>query len=700
MEILSRTSRKEPERQFLALVEALRCNNRLCRCHRRLGRWSAIVHCPAHADRRPSLSLRLVTGQILFHCFANCLQQDVLAALRERGLWPKQKESAGPKEGRLGRTVKRYEVRDASGRLVAVHVREDGPRGKRMWWETPNGEKGLGGVHVAELPLYGVDRLGDAAFVVLCEGEKSCEVLQRLGLPAAATVTGASVIPCDDSLKPLFRRTVYLWADNDAAGRAHMEGIARRLYALGHEDIRWVTWPEAPPGGDAADLVASGATREEVEQLLQRAEVWKPPEAPDGASLLYDLENYFTRYLVLPPGAPLVLAVWTMATWLVSVFEVAPYLAITSAEKRCGKTTLLDLLSYVVREPLATVNISEAALFRAVEARRPTLLIDEGQQLRERTERSAALHDLLAAGHTRGRPVYRVAKAGEGFRLETHEAFGFKAIALIGEVSDVLADRSIRIRMSRRKPGEKVERFRRLRVKAETEPLRQRLEAWAIANEDRVREAYLRVEPPAWMNDRAVDNWSALWSVVEVAAPSRLPDLEAAARALEGDAQDLDRESTGVRLLSDLRRVFEERQSEWLRTEVILEDLRADPEAPWGGWKGRGLTAEALARILRRYGIRSEQRRVGERVTRGYSRAALLDVWERYLPQSPTLNLLHPLQARQDAAFSPKINPLQDRGVAGLKNGPNPHNDAFVAGVAGSELQDAPSEDQYEEGVL
>jgi 5S rRNA maturation endonuclease (ribonuclease M5) len=569
-----------------------------------------------------------------------------------------------------------------------------------MWWETPNGEKGLGGVRVTELPLYGVDRLRNATFAVVVEGEKACEALQRLGLPAVGTVTGASTIPCDDSLKPLLGRTVYLWADNDSAGRAHMEGIARRLYALGHEDIRWVTWSEAPPGGDAADLVASGATHGEVERLLQRAEVWRPPEAPDGASLLCDLENYFTRYLVLPPGAPIALAAWTMATWVVDAFEVAPYLSVTSAEKRCGKTTLLDLLSYVVREPLATANISEAALFRAVEARRPTLLIDEGQQLRERTERAAALHDLLAAGHTRGRPVYRVAKTGEGFRLETHEAFGFKAIALVGEISDILADRSISIRMSRRKPGEKVERFRRLRIKAETEPLRQRLEAWAIANEARVREAYLRVEPPAWMNDRAADNWAVLWAVVQVAAPDRLPDLEASARALEGDDSDLGRESLGVRLLSDLRRVFEERQSEWLRTEVVLEDLRADPEAPWGGWRGRGLTAEALARILRRYGIRSEQRRVGERVVRGYSRAALLDVWERYLPQSPAPNLLHLLQARQDAASSPKINPLQDRGVAGSKNGPDPHNDGPVAGVAGSAPQDAPSVDQYEEGVL
>jgi hypothetical protein len=458
-----------------------------------------------------------------------------------------------------------------------------------------------------------------------------------------------------------------------------MEGIARRLYALGHGDVRWVTWQDAPPGGDAADLAANGGTREEVEHLLQRAEVWKPPEAPDGAELLRDLEGYFTRYLVLPTGAPLLLAAWSMATWLVDVFEVCPYLAITSAEKRCGKTTLLDLLAFVVREPLVTANVSEAALFRVVEARRPTLLIDEAQVLRDRSERGAALHDLLAAGHVRGRPVYRVAKTGEGFRVESYEAFGFKAVALIGELTDVLADRAIHVRMVRRAPHEAVERFRRLQVKNKTEPLRRQLEAWALANEARVREAYLRAEPPAWMNDRAADNWAVLWSIVQVAAPDRLADLGASARALEGDGLDPDRESAGVRLLADLRRVFEDRRAEWLRTEVILEDLRADPEAPWGGWKGRGLTAEGLARILRRYGARSEQRRVGDRVVRGYARAALADVWARYCAP----NLLHPLQPSQDAASSPANNPLHGPCVAGSENGANPRNDGLVAGVAG-----------------
>lgn len=44
------------------------------------GRWSAI--CPAHADRRPSLSIReLDDGRLLLHCFGGCGVDEVVGAL-------------------------------------------------------------------------------------------------------------------------------------------------------------------------------------------------------------------------------------------------------------------------------------------------------------------------------------------------------------------------------------------------------------------------------------------------------------------------------------------------------------------------------------------------------------------------------------------------------------------------------------------
>jgi len=50
-----------------------------------------VAHCPAHEDRTPSLSLRdSRDGVVLVHCHTGCPQSAVIAALRERGLWPER----------------------------------------------------------------------------------------------------------------------------------------------------------------------------------------------------------------------------------------------------------------------------------------------------------------------------------------------------------------------------------------------------------------------------------------------------------------------------------------------------------------------------------------------------------------------------------------------------------------------------------
>jgi 5S rRNA maturation endonuclease (ribonuclease M5) len=582
--------------------------------------------------------------------------------------------------------VTRYEIRDPDGRLVAVHVREDGPGGKSFRWEGPDGRRGLDGLRVTELPLYAVERLGASDHVVLVEGEKVTEALLRLGLPAVGTVTGASAIPCDDSLRPLLGRTVYLWADNDTAGRAHMEGIARRLHALGHADVRWVTWQDAPPGGDAADLVASGATREDVERLLERAAAWRPPEAPDGAELLRNVEGWLRRYVVLPEGAAFAITAWVLHTHVVDTFLVTPYLLVTSPERRCGKTLLLNLLHEVVARPLAAANISEAALFRVMDSERCTLLLDEAQVLRDRSERSAIMHDLLCAGHRRGQAAIRMVGKGAEMRPQRFDVFGAKAVALIGRPTDVLLDRGIEIRMKRRAPHEQVERFRIARVQEEGADLRARIEAWASAHREDVARAYEAAEPPGALNDRGRDNWAPLFAVVAVADPSRLPELERVALRLSGEGVPAEEESVGVRLLVDVRRVFEEAGVDRLPTEELLQALAEIEEGPWGDFHGRRITPQALARLLRPFGVRPERWREGDRVIRGYILGAFGDAFARYLP-SGTLEPSQPSQPSNGAGSSHLGEPSQTPLVTDAQNGRKPHGYGLVTDVT-----DAPPE--------
>lgn len=64
------------------------------------GRWSAI--CPAHPDRRPSLSIReLDDGRVLLHCFGGCAVDEVVAALglEFADLYPAHRRDRSPGSG-------------------------------------------------------------------------------------------------------------------------------------------------------------------------------------------------------------------------------------------------------------------------------------------------------------------------------------------------------------------------------------------------------------------------------------------------------------------------------------------------------------------------------------------------------------------------------------------------------------------------
>ncbi len=261
------------------ILDALTCGRPGCECHASARKGRGRTHCPAHADSKPSLSVTPKDGTVtvLVKCFGGCTQEDVLAMLRARGLWPERTTNGARPAAR----ETRYPVLDPeSGAVVAIHVRLDRPgEAKYMWWERPDRTRGLNGRKPVELPLYGAHELRDlasGAAVVLTEGEKARDALAGRGIAAVATVCGASSTPCDEALRPLATRPVILWPDNDAVGAGHMRKIAARLQALGCADVSVVRWSEAPPAGDAADFAGSD---EELRTLIEAAEPFKASAA-------------------------------------------------------------------------------------------------------------------------------------------------------------------------------------------------------------------------------------------------------------------------------------------------------------------------------------------------------------------------------------------------------------------------------------
>lgn len=108
---------------------------------------------------------------------------------------------------------------------------------------------------------------------------------------------------------------------------------------------------------------------------LKKPELW--PEPVDGAALFNELSGTFSRYLALQPYQPETLALWTIFSYCFNASNIAPKLLIHSPEKRCGKTTLLDVLSELVWQPLLASNITPAVIFRVIENVGGTIMIDE-----------------------------------------------------------------------------------------------------------------------------------------------------------------------------------------------------------------------------------------------------------------------------------------------------------------------------------
>jgi hypothetical protein len=346
------------------------------------------------------------------------------------------------------------------------------------------------------------------------------------------------------------------------------------------------------------------------------------------SKLVYDLMALLRKYVVMSRPKLLVVALWIIHTHCIESAEQTPYLAITSPEKMCGKSRLLEILELLCARPWAAVLPSEAVVYRLVSATRPTMLLDEVDAIfNPRTaDRYEALRALLNSGHRRGAKVPRC--VGASNKVMEFSTFCAKAIAGIGTLPDTVADRSIPIRLERRTGSETVERFLRHEVKPGAERVRRRVEAWSDKNRDGLRGAH--PEMPAELSDRMQEGCECLVAIADVVgcgaeARHALVDVFSAER------MD-DQESLCLRLLRDVKTVFDSTGTTRLSTDALITGLCRDSEAPWDSYYGRGAEGRDIAVLLRPYGIKSTTVALkdGKRA-KGYKREDFHEAWQRYL---------------------------------------------------------------------
>jgi hypothetical protein len=370
-------------------------------------------------------------------------------------------------------------------------------------------------------------------------------------------------------------------------------------------------------------------------------------EVINGAQLLNEVYAFLGRFVAYPSEAARVAhTLWVAHCYFMDAWESTPRIAFLSPEPGSGKSRALEVTEPLVPRPVHAVNTTPAYLFRKVsdEAGLPVILYDEidtvfGPKAKDNED----VRGMLNAGHRRGAVAGRCVTKGKIVMTEELPAYCAVALAGLDDLPDTIRTRSVIIRMRRRKPSERVEPWRHRIHTPQGHQIADRLDAWSKSITE-----IAWPEIPRGIEDRNADVWEPLLAVADLAGGGWPDRARVAAVALVATAAD-GKQSLGVQLLADLRRVFGDADA--MHSEVILGKLNALEDAPWGDLRGKELDYRGLANRLRPYTVHPTDVRIDDIVRKGYKAEDLADAWSRYLP---------PVAATSATSATPGGEPVAD----------------------------------------
>jgi len=384
--------------------------------------------------------------------------------------------------------------------------------------------------------------------------------------------------------------------------------------------------------GENAPYVEEKTEKPKKEKRIQgKALSFNDPEPSvlpqNGVLLINDIARQVRRFLVADPTSIDAIALWTVFAHIAGNASLCPNLCFNSATKASGKSTALDIVSRLVPRAIPTSNISAAALFRAIEAYTPTLVIDEADAMFRNNE---DLRTIVNSGFSRI-AAYVIRTVGEDFEARTFNVFCPKAIALIGNLPDTLASRSIIVKMRRRRPDEETQRLR-ADIDQGFQDLKSRIIRFSIDHGDEISS----VDPdiPSSLSDRQADCWRELLRIADIVGgdwPKR-----ARVAALELCSKEDDSDDLSIRLLGDIQKIFSEvpERPKW-PSQALVDELKALEESPWSSFsRGKGITTHRLARMLAKFDIHPYTQKEDKRTFKGYLVTSFVDAFSRYLPQN------------------------------------------------------------------
>jgi putative DNA primase/helicase len=279
-----------------------------------------VAKCPAHDDGRPSLGVRAGDRAILLQCYAGCSPEAIVSAmgLQMSDLFyePASRHGRNGSNG-FGYEVEAYPYRDENGTELFQSVRYADPKDFRPRHRDKNTGAWIYSLKDVRRVVYRLNELQRKDGAVFAEGEKDCNRLWDLGIPATCNIGGASKSTkhskwLEDYTTQLVNAGVKRFRvipDNDEPGRAHASHIVRSCRAAGI-DAGFVV---LPVGKDASDYLDAGHTKEDLVALLKNPLSELPAVAVGESSTVASVE-------VAEPAGPVLVTMNTVkpqpVSWL------------------------------------------------------------------------------------------------------------------------------------------------------------------------------------------------------------------------------------------------------------------------------------------------------------------------------------------------------------------------------------------------
>lgn len=256
--------------------------------------WMA--KCPAHDDRKASLSVGNGGDKVLLRCQTGCRTESIVSALGLKMSDLFASPDNGHRAGGKRHIISTFDYQDEQGSLLFQCVRYDPKDFKQR---RPDGAGGwIYNLKDTRRVLYRLPELltdETECVVLIPEGEKHVDRLRELGIPATTNPMGAGKWQTEYS-EFLRGRAVAVLPDNDATGSAHASEVAASLYGIANS-VKIVELPNLPPKGDVLNWLDMGHSRDELLVLADQAPEWAPGANSEFAVCLATVVPQSVRFL-------------------------------------------------------------------------------------------------------------------------------------------------------------------------------------------------------------------------------------------------------------------------------------------------------------------------------------------------------------------------------------------------------------------